>query len=122
MINWIIIIILVIAGIFAIKMNHLRHRIFIIAIILVALFFYLTVTFVATKNNVNMNSYDGFVNGMSVYSGWLANGFQNVKAIAGNAIKMDWTSTNATFFSKNTKNTNSKSASGFNKASVTLHK
>ncbi len=122
MINWFIIIILVIAGIFAIKMNHLRHRVFIIALILVALFFYLTVTFVAARNNVNMNSYDGFINGIKVYGGWLANGFQNIKAITGNAMKMDWKSTNATFFSKNSKNTNSKSSSSSNKASVTLHK
>lgn len=121
MINWIIIIILVVAGIFAIKMNHLRHRIFIIALIFIALFFYLTVTFVATKNNVNMNSYDGFMNGVRVYGGWLANGFQNLKIITGNAMKMDWGSTNATFFSKNSKNTNSKPTSS-SQASVTFHK
>lgn len=121
MINWIIIIILVVIGIFAIKMNHLRHRMFIIALIVVALFFYLTVTFVATKNNVNMNSYDGFINGIKVYGGWLANGFQNMKLITGNAMKMDWTATNATFSNKNAK-TNSKSSSNSNKASVTLHK
>lgn len=119
MINWIIIIILVVIGIFAIKMNHLRHRIFIIVLILIALFFYLTVTFVAAKNSVNMNSYDGFMSGIRVYGGWLANGFQNMKTIGGNAIKMDWTSTNATFFDKNAGNKNSKSTSKSNKASVT---
>lgn len=119
MINWIIIIILVIVGIFAIKLNHLRHRFFIIILVLIALFFYVTVTFVSAKNNVSMNSYDGFMNGVRVYGGWLANGFQNTKAIVGNSIKMDWTSSNASFFNKNQ---DSKSKSSNPQASVKIRR
>lgn len=120
MINWIIIIILVVVGIYAIKLNHLRHRFIIIALVLIALFFYITVTYVATRNNVNMDSYDGFMNGVRVYGGWLANGFQNMKTIVGSSIKMDWTSSNASFFSKQ-QSSNSKSSSS-NQASVTISK
>lgn len=100
MINWIIIIILVIVAVFAIKMNHLKHRTFIIILIVLALFFYVSVTFIASKNNLTMDSYDGFINTMKVYGGWLANGFGNVKVLTGNAVKMDWTSVNGSFTSK----------------------
>ena len=102
MINWIIILILVVVAVLAIKMNHLKHRSVIIIVVLVALFFYASVTFIAAKNNLTMDSYDGFISTMKVYGGWLANGFQNIKVLTGNAIKMDWTATNATFFGNST--------------------
>jgi hypothetical protein len=109
-INWIIILILVVVGILAIKLNHLKHRSSILIIVIVALFFYASVTFIATKNNLSMDSYDGFVDTMKAYGGWLANGFQNIRVLTGNAIHMDWTSTNGTFFgnSNNTVATSSK--------------
>ena len=100
MISWIVITILVLVGIFAIKMNHLRHRFFIIMLILLALFLYASMTFVTTKNEVSFNSVDETFSAFKVYSGWLANGFKNVKSVTGNVIKMDWTSTNATFINK----------------------
>ncbi len=100
MVSWIIIMLLVIVGIIAIKMNHLRHRFFIIILIVVALFFYLTMTFVTNQHQVDLTTYDGFVAGMKIYGGWIANGFQNMKVLTGNAVKMDWTSTDGTFFNK----------------------
>ena len=122
MINWIIIIILIVVGILAIKMNHLKHRTFIIILIVLALFFYLSVTYIASKNNLSMNSYGGFVNTMKVYTGWLANGFGNMKALTGNAVKMDWTSTNGTFFN-NKSNANQQTVSkSRGQASVKLAK
>ena len=105
MINWIIILILVVVGVLAIKMNHLKHRAFIIVLIVLGLFFYLSLTFVATKNNLEMNSYDGFVKTMQVYLGWLGNGFQNIKVLTGNAVKMDWTSVNGSFDNSNNSTT-----------------
>jgi len=121
MINWIIIIILIVVGILAVKMNHLKHRAFIIAIILMALFFYLTLTFVTSKNNVNLSTYDGFINGMKIYGGWLANGFGNLKEITGNAINMDWTGTNSSFFDKKS-SSNSKFPQVPVQAGITVHK
>jgi hypothetical protein len=108
-INWIIIIILVIVGVFAIKMNHLKHRTFIVILVIVALFFYASVTYIASRNNLSMDSYEGFVNTMKVYLGWLGNGFQNIKVLTGNAVKMDWTSVNGSFIGNNTANTASDS-------------
>ena len=98
MISWIVIVILVLVGIFAIKMNHLRHRIFIIALVLLALFLYLSITLVTVQNELDLSSSKGFFNGMKVYGGWVAHAFQNTKTLTGNAIGMDWTATNASFF------------------------
>jgi hypothetical protein len=106
MISWLIIIILVAIGILAIKMNHLKHRFFIIFIILLALFFYASITFVASKNNISLNTYDGFLKAIQIYGGWLVNLFGNFKSLTGNAIKMDWSSTNSSFFDKNNNSVN----------------
>ena len=106
MISWIVIVILVIAGIIAIKMNHLRHRIFIIILILIALFLYTSMTLIVKDNALNLNSVDGLFNVIKVYTGWLANGFQNLKVITGNALGMDWGNTNSSFTDKDSKKIN----------------
>jgi len=76
MMGVLIIAVLVVAAVMFIKMNHFRHKLTIIALLLFALFL------------------------IKVYTGWLGNGFQNLKSLTGNAVRMDWTSTNGTFLSK----------------------
>jgi len=98
MISWIVIVILVVIGIFAIKLNHLKHRVFIIMLVLIALFLYASMALVTTQNDVNFDDSEGFFHAFKVYKGWLANGFENVKVITGHVLKMDWSSTNGTFF------------------------
>jgi len=103
MINWIVIIVLIVIGIIAIKMNHLRHKIFIVILIFFALFLYVSISVVTVENDLELNSAGGIFYASKVYSGWLANGFDNLKAITGNAIKMDWKSTDAEFINKTKK-------------------
>ena len=50
MISWIVITILVIVGIFAIRLNHLKHRFFIILLIMLALFLYTSMSVVTVSN------------------------------------------------------------------------
>jgi len=100
MISWIIVVILLIIGITAIKLNHLRHRFFIIMLVVLALFLYTSITFLTEKNDLSLEDPEGILNVLKVYNGWLANGFKNLKTITGHVIKMDWTSTNASFFEK----------------------
>jgi glucan phosphoethanolaminetransferase (alkaline phosphatase superfamily) len=100
MISWLVIAILVIIAIIALKMNHLRHRVFIIIIVLIAIFLFISITYVNNKNDLDFSSAGGVLNAGKVYMGWLANSFTNLKAITGNAVKMDWTNTNGTFFNK----------------------
>ncbi len=97
MITWAVMVILIVLGIIAIRMNHLKHRIFIIILISAALFLYLTMTYVNTKNELDFTNSEGVLKAVGVYTGWLANGFENLKSVTGYAIKMDWTSTNKTF-------------------------
>ncbi len=98
MISWIILIVLVVVGIAAIKINHLKHRMFIILLVFLALFLYTSIAFISEQNDLSADSSEGVIKILKVYNGWLANGFKNMKTIAGNVIKMDWTSSNATFF------------------------
>lgn len=97
-ISWIVIVILVIIGILAIRLNHLRHRIFIILLVLLALFLYLSMNYISVQHNLDFKSSEGILNAIKIYSGWLANGFQNLKEITGKIIKMDWTSADGKFF------------------------
>lgn len=103
MISWILIAILVLIGLFVIKLGYIRHKFFIIIIILLVLFLYVTMSLVKEQNDLDLTTTKGFFTSVKVYSGWLANGFQNLKVITGKAVKMDWKSTNGTFFDDKTK-------------------
>lgn len=98
MVSWIIIAIVIIFGIIIIKLNHFRHRILIIFLILLALFFYVTLNVVSKENNLDLSTTGGVFHALKVYTGWLANAFQNVKTIVGDVIDMNWKSSNKTFF------------------------
>ena len=100
MISWIIVVVLVICGIVVIKMNHFRHKIFIILFVLLALFLYGTFAAINTMNQLELTTSEGIFDAAKLYFGWLSNGFQNLKSITGNVIDMDWTSTNGTLFNK----------------------
>jgi len=96
--SWIIIVVLVVVGLFAIRLNHLKHKFFILMLILLALFLYTSISLVTTENQLDLKSSGGIFKSLKVYSGWLANGFQNLKALTGKAIGLDWKSSNGTFF------------------------
>lgn len=100
MISLVIIVVLFIIGLYVLKISHFRHRFFIIFLIFIAIFLYVSLTLVQSKHNLDFTTFEGVSNSVKVYFGWLANGFQNLKAITGNAIKMDWASTDKTFFNK----------------------
>ena len=100
MISWIIIVILVIVGMYVLKINHFKHRFWIIFLIFLAIFLYVSITVVHSKYDLDFKTFDGLSKSVKIYLGWLGNGFQNMKVLAGNAIKMDWTSSNQTLLGK----------------------
>jgi len=100
MISWIIIAILVLAAFIVLKTNHFKHRVWVVLLVLLALFLYASLTFINAKNDLDLNSTKGVFDSAKIYLGWLANGFKNLKSITGNAIKMDWTSTDESFLNK----------------------
>ena len=103
MLSIVVILVLVVLAVFAIKLNHLRHRIFIIILVLIVLFFYVTFFIVKTNHGLDFSNTSGIISAIKIYTGWLANSFNNFLAITGNAIKMDWKNTNATVFDKKNK-------------------
>ena len=92
MIGWLIIGILIVLAIFILKMNHMKHRMWVFFIVLLALFLYISINIVYNKYDLNFNSTEGVADAAKIYFGWLGNGFQNMKTLVGNAVKMDWTS------------------------------
>jgi len=96
MITWILIALLIVGAIVFIKISHYRHRIFVILIVFVALFLYISVVYVASKNNLDFTTADGAIKSTKIYAGWLFNLAGNFKTLTGSAVKLDWTSTNTT--------------------------
>lgn len=103
MISWIIIVILVVLALFILKASHFRHRFWVVILVLLILFLYVSISVVYGKYDLNFSSTGGVFNAVKVYFGWLGNGFHNLKTLTGNAVKMDWTSANASFFNKTEK-------------------
>ena len=101
MISWMVIGILVIIAVLALKMNHLRHRIWILMLVFLALFLYTSAAIVYSENELKFNTMDGIFSSARIYIGWLGNGFQNLKALSGKAVDMDWTDSNETFVNQN---------------------
>ena len=95
-----IIAVVCVIGVILIKMNHFKHRMTIIALLFLALFVYSTITLVNSTNDLDLTTTEGMFQAVKVYTGWLGNGFGNLKVITGNVIGMDWSSTNGSFFSK----------------------
>jgi hypothetical protein len=100
MISWVIIGLLVVVGLVLLKFKHFRHRLTIVFLIFLVVFLYTTISIVNRTNSLDLTTTEGFLSSVKVYTGWLAHGFDNLKSITGNAVKMDWTSTNSTFVNK----------------------
>jgi Ca2+/Na+ antiporter len=100
MINILIVIVLVFIAVILIKMNHFKHRITIILVLLFALFLYSSFSVINKTNDLDLKSVDGLAGAFKIYLGWLGNGFSNLKTLTGNAMKMDWISTNESFQTK----------------------
>jgi len=100
MLGWVIVIVLVIIAFFILKANHFKHRLWIIVLISIAIFLILSVTLVYSKYNLNFSSVNDSISSAKIYFGWLVNGFHNLRALTGNAVKMDWTSSDSTLVNK----------------------
>jgi len=91
--NWLIILVALLAIYIATKIihfRHLRHRITAIVLILLVLFVYLTFAGVVKSNNIDLKTAKGAFEAGKVYALWLGQAFVNVKEITGNVVKMEW--------------------------------
>lgn len=94
--NWLIIVILIALAFFFLRMKHTRHKIFMVFVILLLLFVYLTSSRVLTGQSINWKSIAGIETATKLYFSWLGSVFDNFKTVAGNAMKMDWKLNNKT--------------------------
>lgn len=90
MINWWIIIALLVVGLLLAKARHLKHKFWAVLIVLLLLFFYLTLPRVIEGKNIDVKTFDGMVMTGRLYFTWLQHSFVNVKDVTGYAVKMDW--------------------------------
>ena len=79
-----------------IEMKRMRHKVFAIFLITLILFTYFSFTYVAKKNDVQLSSVSGLLNGGKVYFSWLGSLFGNVKSLTGYATDLDWQDNNVT--------------------------
>jgi len=96
MVSWLIIVALVLILIIFLKVRTFQHKFYLTLIIVLVLFFYITGSRVIAQNNIDVNSFDGMVSATKVYFSWLGSIFTNTKALVGNAINMDWDSSETT--------------------------
>ncbi len=96
MITWVIVILLIALAFVFLKMRHIKHKFFAVALILLIIFIYLTVSNIIAENNSDLKSFEGITQVAKLYFSWLGNVFVNLKDIGGNVIKMQWSPENST--------------------------
>jgi len=97
--NWIILLLGLIAFFIAIKLihfKHIKHKIVALFIILLVLFFALSFSDVVKNNNIDLKSPSGVISAGKVYVSWLGTIAGNVGVLTGNAVRMSWAPKNLT--------------------------
>jgi ACR3 family arsenite efflux pump ArsB len=90
MILWIIAICLVVLLLFVLKVQHVRHRVSWIVLVILGIFIYITFVAISLDKSFDLTSVSGFKEASLFYFSWLVNAFKNIRTLTGNAISMDW--------------------------------
>lgn len=88
--DWIIIAALVVLAFFFLRVKHIRHKVYLVAVILIILFIYITASRVLSEQEIDWKSASDVGKGVKLYFSWLGSVADNFKTIAGKVIKMDW--------------------------------
>jgi len=94
--NWLIIGGLIILAFLFLRVKHMKHKVFLVLVIVALLFFYGTGYKVLSGQDINWRSVKGVEKGARIYVAWLGGVFGNVRSLTANAIKMDWKQENRT--------------------------
>jgi len=92
--NWLIIGLLIVAIFALARIKYMKHKFFLITLFLLALFFYITVSTIISKEKIDFTSLSGIETAGKLYFNWLTHAFSNVKSITANAVKMNWQTNN----------------------------
>jgi len=94
--NWWIIVILVALVWGLLKIRFLKHKLYMVLLLVLVLVLYTTSSVLIAKENIDLSSFDGFVALGKAYLSWAEVLFSNVKSITSNVVKMDWSYSNST--------------------------
>lgn len=75
---------------FFIEIKRAKHKIFAIALIILIVFLYFSVTYIFKDKPVDYKSVNGISDATKLYFNWLGYFYNNAKTITNNAIKMNW--------------------------------
>jgi len=96
MIEWLAIVVLIVLGLLFLQIEHHVRRYKIIAMVLIALLIYVSISHIFSSEQVDLTSPRGAVNAVYLYFGWLgqtASKFFDIGVdtthMVGNAIKID---------------------------------
>ncbi len=78
------------------RVKHMKHKIYMIGVIVLLLLVYVTASQVLSTYNLNWKSSQDLITGVKVYFSWVLGVGENFKNIGGNVIKMDWKLKNQT--------------------------
>jgi len=90
MISWVIIITLIIITIILVRAKEIKHRIWLAAIILFALFIILTFGHVSSSNNADLTTFEGLMAAGKFYFAWIQGVVANMFDISGYVVKQNW--------------------------------
>ena len=98
MINWLIIGVLVLAGLYIIKLQHFGKKVKLIVVVIILTLIYLSATTLLSLNNIELNSVQGVGKATYLYFIWIKDTSVSlwhtggeVVTIIGNAIKLNQT-------------------------------
>lgn len=88
--NWIIIAALVILAFVFLRMSHVKHKVYLMILLFVLLFVYVTGSRIFDEHDLDLKSVEGVGQVLKVYFSWLGSVKDNFKDVAANVIKIDW--------------------------------
>ena len=89
-IYWIVLIILIAVVVFVFNMKGLKHKVFILFLVISALILYSGLMYISYKNDFDLFTFHGVFESLNFFGGWLGDGFENIKSLTANAIDIDW--------------------------------
>ncbi len=90
MVNWILIGILVVAAMIILKFKEIRHQAGIFVGLAVLVFLVVTFGSISAAYDVDLNSFDGFMQASKLYMAWLRHAFGNVAETTAYVVNQDW--------------------------------
>lgn len=88
--NLLLIVIAILAVVAILQLGHLKHRLLVIGVVILAVAFYFTFTFALSDQDIDLGSPSGLIEASRIYFAWFGQAATNLQAITGEAVKMDW--------------------------------